>query len=229
MLLDHKTENGARQLSTKEIITYKPKILKVIDTKEGIECYRDENIRQLMNFLKQPRTIEDLITDFKDANNEKSDKTIYRYLNKAKSAGLVIPAGKRISVDENDQIITQTIFTRTAIAFAIPLSYSELTSNITEKDSLKFNQILAKTMVEKFDLDDHQLDPENLKKIIDQFIKQKWELLENFLDEKASDELVDKLRSLKFPQIAEYVDLVSWLLMIDKGFDLEEIIKDSLS
>ncbi len=103
---------------SQEAITYKQKPVKIIKDQETLKIFHDENLMQVLSYLKKgPSSIQDLVVKFKKHDNEKSDKTIYRYLHKLIEVKLVAKAGKRVTADKNDDIISETIYIRSAKAF----------------------------------------------------------------------------------------------------------------
>lgn len=103
---------------SQEAITYKQKPVKIIKDQETLEVFHDENLMTVLSFLKKgPCSIGDLVSKFKAYDNEKSDKTIYRYLHKLIQVKLVAKAGKRVTSSGEDDIISETIYIRSAKAF----------------------------------------------------------------------------------------------------------------
>ncbi len=100
-----------------EAITYKQKAVLIL-SKEQFESFNDQNLVYTVKFLsKSPMSISDLVQAFKKLDMEKSEKSIYRYLNKLLKLKLVAKAGKRItSIDESD-LISETIYLRSAKVF----------------------------------------------------------------------------------------------------------------
>ena len=100
--------------------TYEPKPIKHIDIPRDDTTFRDSNLLFLRNLLNRlgPLTIKDIVREFKEGKEveEKSDKTIYRYIGKLKDLGMVTQVGKRIYVDD---LKTETLFGVTAKFFLI--------------------------------------------------------------------------------------------------------------
>ena len=122
----------------KDAITYEPKFVEIIKEKERIDLLKDENILLLLKILrfnKNPMTIEDLETGFREKGNQKSIKTIYRYLSKLENANLITHAGKRV-LSVNNKIRTQTLYTRTARIFLPHFDPSEEMDFSPEKKSI---------------------------------------------------------------------------------------------
>ncbi len=100
-----------------EAITYKQKAVLIL-SEEQFKSFNDENLTYTVKFLsKDPLSISDLVQAFKKHDMDKSEKSIYRYLNKLLKLKLVAKAGKRItSIDESD-LISETIYFRSAKVF----------------------------------------------------------------------------------------------------------------
>lgn len=100
--------------------TLEPKPIKHISTPRDGTTFRDQNLLFLRNILNKlgPLTVKDIIKEFKKSKEveEKSDKTIYRYLLKLKDLKMVTQVGKRIYVDD---LKTETLFGVTAKFFLI--------------------------------------------------------------------------------------------------------------
>ena len=208
-------------MTSQEIITYTPKIFQLISSREATEAFSDSNIRQLMQFLRTPSTVEDLENAFRKVKNEKSDKTIYRYLNKVVKAGLVVPAGKRISVDGNGQIKTQTIYARVAKVFSVSLPQEEAQKTV-------MNKALSIILSEGAGLPSKDISHKKIDHFVDGLILSKWELLENILEKTDNEELGEILDGLPVGQMLNLVEIASWILLLGEDLNLVDEIKKCL-
>ncbi|MCK5184231.1 MAG: ArsR family transcriptional regulator, partial [Candidatus Heimdallarchaeota archaeon] len=78
-------------MAFRDIITNQQKVVQVFTGDEIEELLSETNHRQVLHFLfKGPLTVEELEIAFEKSGNDKSDKSISRYLGKLKKAGLVI-------------------------------------------------------------------------------------------------------------------------------------------
>jgi len=113
-------------METQDVIINKEKLVKTIYDLESVKCLQDDkNCELMLNFLLNgPLTFEDIKEAFKMVNAQKSDKTIYGYLNRLKKADLVMEAGKRIITFSESHIKTLTLYSRTAKVFYIALDLS---------------------------------------------------------------------------------------------------------
>ena len=118
-------------MKTQDVIINKEKLVKTIFDRKSAKCLSDDkNCQLLLSFLLAgPMTFEDIKQSFKDVQSEKSDKTIYGYLNKLKKADLVMETGKRIITFSESQIKTLTLYSRTAKVFYIAIDIDEKQSN----------------------------------------------------------------------------------------------------
>ncbi|MCK5047367.1 MAG: hypothetical protein KAS22_12350, partial [Candidatus Heimdallarchaeota archaeon] len=70
-------------MSSQDVITYKPAKLIFIKDEKKNQLFHDENLNYVLKFLRKgAMTIHDLSDSFKQIDDEKSDKSIYRYLHK---------------------------------------------------------------------------------------------------------------------------------------------------
>ncbi|NHJ32170.1 MAG: hypothetical protein FK732_04855 [Asgard group archaeon] len=113
-------------MKSQDVIINKEKLVKTIYDLESVKCLQDDkNCELLLNFLLSgPLTFENIKEAFREVNAQKSDKTIYGYLNRLKKANLVMEAGKRIITFSESHIKTLTLYSRTAKVFYIALDLS---------------------------------------------------------------------------------------------------------
>ncbi|MHA2233508.1 MAG: hypothetical protein ACXAB4_13580, partial [Candidatus Hodarchaeales archaeon] len=175
-----------------DAITYQPQALKVVREANALQLLEDENLRLVLRLLRkqnQPMTVKELETSFGEEAEVKSDKTIYRYINKLEKAELVVQAGKRMFTDEKKKIRTQTLYARTAKIF-LP-DYGEDTKKhySSEEDKLK-EQIVKMVGVligNKYGLDRSKISEDCLNALLHELGQQKSkltiELLESSLEE----------------------------------------------
>ena len=80
-------------MESQDVITYTQPIVKVIEDEKAIDVMKDTNLIPVLRFLRKgPMTINDLVDIFKKKGDQKSDKTIYRYLQAPVKAKLVAKA-----------------------------------------------------------------------------------------------------------------------------------------
>ena len=111
--------HGAISMETQDLITFKPQIIKLLDPKT-FQIFNDENYTAVLSFLrvKSSMTIPDLVEAFKEQGIEKSESTVYRYLQKLIDKNMVTKSGKRITSIKPDEIRSETLYSRTARVFS---------------------------------------------------------------------------------------------------------------
>ncbi|MEA2071488.1 MAG: hypothetical protein U9O98_09385 [Asgard group archaeon] len=203
-------------MQSQDVITYKQDIFKIISDEEIAQYFQDENYMDLLVFLRKgPMTIDEIEDAYRLAGNEKSIKTIYRYLRTLEEAGLVVQAGKRIVTYENRNK-SYTIYTRTAKVFL------DNVSEILDKQmnrKIKFINILLK------DLYDGQVVSEECLR--DFLIKIQTKMRNNIkkLFENHSEEASKQIEDLDYHEINDLLNLVGWLVISHKTDIKDEIAK----
>ncbi|MCG3226759.1 MAG: winged helix-turn-helix transcriptional regulator [Candidatus Heimdallarchaeota archaeon] len=125
----------------RDIITFEQQPVLIIGNEEKIE-YKDAKTEEKKSVLKTnllsdplyspiltalkkgPLTVRELEKEYKKlADDPKSDKTLYRYLKFLEKAGLVAPAGQRVTVGKT---ATEALYSRTAKLFYSSFAYNDL-------------------------------------------------------------------------------------------------------
>jgi len=205
----------------KNVVTFKQKPVLIIRDKETLDLFKDENLGYVLKFLrKEPMTIGDLEKSFKKIGIEKSDKSIYRYLHKLIQVKLVAKAGKRITSKTSDNLTSETIYTRSAIAFITVAPVAEQGSDkkedypVWEATRLLLSEHFGKNAVEK-----------EFVKFANKLDKERDELVVN-LFENATEETLEKVAQLDYLGISFLLQYIGWLAIIpeqDIAKDLERI------
>ncbi|NPE08573.1 MAG: hypothetical protein GNW80_09865 [Asgard group archaeon] len=205
----------------KNVITFKQKPVIIIRDKETLDLFKDENLGYVLKFLrKEPMTIGDLEESFRKIGIEKSDKSIYRYLHKLLEVKLVAKAGKRITSKTSDNLTSETIYTRSAIAFITvapvtePGSDKKGANSVWEATRLLLSEYFGKNASEK-----------EFVKFANKLDKDRDELVVN-LFENAKDETLEKVAQLDYQGINFLLQYIGWLAIIpeqDIARDLEQI------
>ncbi|NHK30713.1 MAG: hypothetical protein FK730_05135 [Asgard group archaeon] len=116
-------------MTSQDVITYKQERIIFIKDEVQKKLFDDHNLRLVLKFLRKgPMTISDLIVAFKKHGEKKSDKSIYRYLQQLIKAKLIAKAGKRISTRDENDLVSETLFMRTAQAFITKQALSDMES-----------------------------------------------------------------------------------------------------
>lgn len=205
----------------KDAITYSQPLLKEITDDEIIQLFKDKNISPVIEFLrthKGPMTVTELEEAFKIIGEEKSDKTIYRYLKRLEEAGLVIQAGKRVFPSEK-KVKTQTLYMRSAKVFYIVKPEEEEEACPEEKKMIEAIGILfGKHMNAKLNSVDC------LEKFLIKF-KTQLSSSPRAIIQNAEEEITDLLEDLDFECSKSLIETISLLsLLIDKTDWQKELV-----
>ncbi|MFX0016942.1 MAG: winged-helix domain-containing protein [Promethearchaeota archaeon] len=110
-----------------DAITYSQPLMKEISDDNAKKALLDSNLSQILLILRdsnRPMTVDELEESLKAIDQEKSSKTIYRYLKKLEDVELVVQAGKRVYSEDMKKIRTKTLYMRAAkLFFPISTSY----------------------------------------------------------------------------------------------------------
>ncbi|MFW9923484.1 MAG: hypothetical protein ACFFDW_09405, partial [Candidatus Thorarchaeota archaeon] len=153
-------------MKVQDVIVNKEKLVKTIYDMESAKCLQDDkNCQLLLTFLLEgPMTFDDIKQAFKDVQAEKSDKTIYGYLNKLKKSDLVMETGKRIITFSESQIKTLTLYAKTAKVFYIAI-------DIEKAKKEKYFELTSKLLCNF--LGYKQVDEDCFRKIYEKYIEKK--------------------------------------------------------
>lgn len=195
---------------SQEAITYKQKPVKIIKDQETLKIFHDENLMTVLKFLKKgPCSIQDLVDKFKKNDDEKSDKTIYRYLHKLIQVKLVAKAGKRVTSNEDD-IISETIYMRSAKAFITVYPMDERECKGGEECPVweAIRSLIGPFFDGQGDKKSFSELASKLDRDIDNLI---IEMFEN-----ADDETLDKIADLDWSGINHVMQFAGWLAINSK-------------
>ena len=157
---------------------------------------------------------------FKRIDEEKSDKSIYRYLSKLIDVKLVAKAGKRITSKNSEELISETIYIRTAIAF-ITVAPIDKHVNAKEGDACHV-WIASKNLLEDFF--GKKADTKEFLNFATKLDKQKDELVIK-LFENANEKTLEKIADLNYSDVNFVLQFVGWLATSTK-MDLEKELFD---
>ncbi len=122
-----KIEMVSQQKKYQDIIDYKPTVLKVISDEETLKILSDNNYEKVMRILrKKPMTVQEITEAFNELaktcsfTDQKSDKSIYRYLKVLEERGMVATAGQRVVMGKT---ATEKLYMRTARVFELRYKY----------------------------------------------------------------------------------------------------------
>ena len=203
--------NGCLKMAFRDIITNQQKVVQVFTGEEIEELLSERNHRQVLHFLfKGPLTVEELEIAFEKSGNEKSDKSIYRYLGKLKRAGLVIEAGKRIFSDQANQIKTQTLFARVSKIIFAPVKFYEQQEKIEKRSLELVNEILK----ERLGYND-SADLDCLKGKMDIIYKQRNQIMKEFFENVNSDKILTLIQDFEIHELYPVFDFSGCILLFE--------------
>ncbi|NHJ85949.1 MAG: hypothetical protein FK734_10840 [Asgard group archaeon] len=203
-------------MKTQDVIINREKLVKTIYDNKSAKCLQDDkNCELLLNFLLVgPMTFEDIKNAFKEVNSEKSDKTIYGYLNKLKKSNLVMEAGKRIITYSESHIKTLTLYSRTAKVFYISL---DLDSKKQKPDL--YLDVIGKIITQL--IDKKKIDEDNFRTFYDKFTQKKRSDIEKF-NNIDNPEILDLLASFDVRATKYVIDTLCWLSFIGDNPEVYE-------
>ncbi|NHJ32773.1 MAG: hypothetical protein FK732_07915 [Asgard group archaeon] len=203
-------------MSSQDVITYKPEKLVFIKEESKNRLFEDENLHRVMKFLRKgAMTIHDLSDAFKQIDEEKSDKSIYRYLHKLIQAKLVAKAGKRITTKDESDLTSETLYMRTAKAFILKIP-------LARKEKEKYHSPIfdAMFLLLKQKYGNKKGSQNEFKKFFDKLDIERDQLIID-LYEKADKETMKALEDLEGKNILHALEYASWLAILMK-YDLSE-------
>ena len=209
-------------MTHQDIITNQQKLVQVMSDMKVEDVLDDDNHRFLLHFLVNgPLTVEELKIEFKKSGNEKSDKTIYRYLNKLKKAGLVIEAGKRIFTDKNNQIKTQTLFARVAKIIFTPQNKIDSNPELKQR-SLQITGMLLK---DRLGLE-KDANLKCIQKQVETITQAKNQIVADYFKSSKNTELMKLIQTMDIYDLYPILDTASWILLLNENPEaVKEIIK----
>jgi hypothetical protein len=211
-------------MKVQDVITYNQKITINVTDKETAKYFYDKDYGFLLKFLRTgPKTIKDIEEAYLADGNEKSDKTIYRYIDKLTEVGLVVEAGQRIFTDEEHRNKSVNIYMRTAKVFH---DHSGAVKGESEVDKTQESTDYYKAFKILLDLLDSELNISEKKyeSVIDKLYLDYKEIASGLI-EKAGDELFQLLTELDFTDVNEFILNLSWFVMLYKKGLIKKLIE----
>ncbi|MGC9779901.1 MAG: hypothetical protein HZR80_11710 [Candidatus Heimdallarchaeota archaeon] len=211
-------------MKTQDVIMNKEKLVKTIYDVKSTKCLQDDkNCELLLNFLLAgPLTFEDIKNAFREVNAEKSDKTIYGYLNKLKKANLVMEAGKRIITYSESHIKTLSLYSRTAKVFYIALDIDTKKKDEEEEYYLIIGKILCQMQ------NYSSFDEKCFKKVFEVFTQKKRIDVEK-INKIDNPEILDLLTSIDIRATKYIIDTLCWLSFIHEHPKIHDDFKECFS
>lgn len=170
-------------MSYQDVVTVKEDFYKIIKDPKNAQFLYDENLSMMIIALRKgPLTIEEIMEYYKENENEKALKTIYRYIKQLQEAGLVIEAGKRIYTDEINRNKSATIYSRTAKVFFDKTRKDETTYDIKDP----YYDVIAKTL-ELYIPEKKEIDPMKICELMEKMYLKSLEYFEKGYKEFSED------------------------------------------
>ncbi|HUT80746.1 MAG TPA: helix-turn-helix domain-containing protein [Candidatus Bathyarchaeia archaeon] len=209
-------------MQVQDVITYNQKVAKNITDKEVAQCFYDNDYSILLKFLRTgPKTIKEIEEYYKLEGNEKSDKTIYRYISTLSDAGLVVEAGKRIYTDDEFKNKSLTIYMRTAKVFNDLTK--EMRSDMTKDKKFKRGYEAFRILLDLSD-ENKSFNEDCIAKIIEKVYIDGIDLASSLM-EKVDEKIFDLLEGYDFGDVNDFILNTAWLLMIHKN-DFKKILDE---
>lgn len=198
---------------SQDIISYKQKIIQILNDNIMYSMKSDENLYYIIKSLRKgPMTVNELVAKFNEDGIKKSDKSIYRYLKTLIEYKLVARAGKRItSLDEKD-LQSETIYMRTSRIFITDnLKHKE--EKIGKEKTEKLFELIYAVLNRKYPKKINS--PEGIQKLIRKFDQDRNELIVNLL-ENSTDTIFQQEAELDWDLVEYFLEYIGWI-----GFMLE--------
>ncbi|OLS27040.1 MAG: hypothetical protein HeimC3_05070 [Candidatus Heimdallarchaeota archaeon LC_3] len=228
---DENSIEQSLEINFKDSIIKHPEFIKVIKDEKRVKLLQDETHHKLVGYLRKgPMTIESLFEAFKRDENEKSKKSIYRYLKTLKDAGLVEQVGTRTSESESGDISVENLFGRKAKIFYFFFDESNMMKdgeqNKKEKKKMdRIGAILEILLKPKYP----GLTKEKIEGILETIgCWQKDELEELSTNDKISEELVNYLEGLDWKEINYIMDTYKMFTIFPRLKELDNELSKEL-
>jgi len=208
-------------LKSQDLVTYKTKITQVISEIETIKALSDDNIDCLLRyFRKGPMTIGELVKEFKKEGQIKSESTVYRYVQKMIQSKIAAKAGKRITSINEEEIRSETLYSRTAKIFLI----TDKLGILDGMDELVIKYSKLTRLLLEHNFKDRKSTDKNFLEFINNLMVIRFENLSNII-ESADESILELFNDLEFASVQSIMETVSWLSIIDKPEFREEFNK----
>lgn len=206
---------------SQDIISYKQKIIQIIDDEIMYNMKYEENLYLIIKLLRKgPMTVNELVTKFEEHGIKKSDKSIYRYLKTLIDYKLVARAGKRITSQNEKDLQSETIYIRTSRIFITDnLKHKE--EKLGEEKTKKLFELIYAILNRRYP--DKITSPDGIMKLLKKFDKNKNELTVDLL-ENSTDTIFQQEAELDWDLVEYFLEYIGWIaLMLE--FNVEEEIE----
>lgn len=193
--------------TTQDAISVKQQFVKVLRGKET-EVWTNEKLVPVIKILQQgPMTLNEISAAYRRKGEKKSDITLYRYLNTLEKLKLVVPGGKRVSVDENGQLKSQTLYVRTAKLF-FKGDFPNLEKHDKADVIVKATGLILGQMIK-----DKTASEEAILTLIEEIENRRIALIEELV-KTTGDQLLELLAEVEWKDIDSLIHRVGWLALI---------------
>lgn len=203
------------KITGRRIITFEPNFFKFISTDVEYKLLQDKNHYPIIRILsKGPLTVRELQTEYeKLTGNEKSDKTIYRYIKNLVDVGLLTNCGQLFIPGKT---ATENLFSRTAHFFYMRSFKDKI---IDSEHGEKIIETIGKMLLQLFP-GKKKYSSECIKSLILKLSKSNEIHLENSIESK-EDQLISDLSNFNLDEI-EFI--FKQVILISSLFSSSEII-----
>jgi len=210
---------------SQDVITYNQKTVIALNEEQVEILYSDENLSYIIKFLRAgPRTVKELEKDFTIKGVKKSDKSIYRYLKHLIEVGMVAKAGKRITSKDAGELLSETIYIRTAKMF-LTGNLRKKMGSLEDKDVEMFYDTIYSLLAGKFK--DKMKSDKGVEKLINTLETRKFELILDIFGN-ANEESLEKINKLNWGLIDYLIEYIGWLAL-SLEYDVVNEIEDCCS
>lgn len=197
--------------TTQDAISVKQQFVKVLRGNET-EVWTNEKLVQVIKILQQgPMTLNEISAVYRIKGEKKSDITLYRYLNTLEKLKLVVPGGKRVSMDEKGQLKSQTLYVRTAKLF-FKGDFPNLAKHDKADLIVRATGLILGQMIKN-----KKASEDSILSLIEEIENRRISLIEELV-ETTGDQLLELLADVEWKDINGLINRVGWLALI-----LEEI------
>jgi len=207
---------------SQDVVTYNQQTIIDLSEKQAETLHGDDNLYYIIKFLRVgPRTVKELEDDFNKKGIKKSDKSIYRYLKTLIEVGLVAKAGKRITSKGAGELISETIYIRTAKIF-LTANLKKKINSLEGKDVELFYDTVYSLLANKFK--DKIKTDKGVDRLIDTLESKKYKLV-NEIFGNATEETMEKISNLDWGLIEYLIEIIGWLAL-SLEYDIVKEIDD---
>ncbi|MCG3221692.1 MAG: hypothetical protein H7641_09965 [Candidatus Heimdallarchaeota archaeon] len=212
-IIETKKTMRAIRMTYQDVISIEPSIFKYITVDTNDPTLRDENVAFLRTLLRQkgPMTVRDVVKEYENNSNKKSDKTIYRYLGRLAEAGIAAKVGKRVFIDEENNIRTETLYGNSAYLYLTTADIHPFSENAEGAVLLKRDPITKVIgLFLKKRLSARRIDEECLKKILVKRHTNAQDYLVKTI-ESGDEEIYNLVKELEFYDTGVILEIVAWI------------------